>query len=368
MPKSRRRSSAGKYAKPIRPCTYDLGYVRQDMYACIKCTKAANGQLSGFCRGCRESCHSDHPDSVIELYTKRHFRCDCGNTRARNACSLQPNKDDINLENESCYGHNFVGRYCRCDNTYDASLAMVQCAMCEDWFHENCFKTDSVRRGSKSSHNNLDLVYEFTCRDCVATLPVLTEYYELYNIWGRDKSRIKSPDRRSSRCTRPCNADIALKPGAIDFVWRQGFRLTLCRCTDCCKLYDTAGASYIIDRGDFIGAPAQEDTSILNATNDEEILQDVIDGDWRLSRKRNRDDVMESEPIPRKPAAASSSASPVGNLLSTEEISDIRSRISYFLKETIESNGGSINPDSLRGYLSDLKADLLLSLSEKLKS
>lgn len=342
--------------------------MRQDLYTCTKCTLAANGQLSGFCGGCREACHADHLDSVFELYTKRDFRCDCGNTRAKNKCILQPNKDDLNVANEKCYGHNFVGKYCRCDRKYDYRIAMAQCAMCEDWFHETCYKTDASQRGVNPNPASLNLDYEFTCRDCVNALPVLAEYYENINAWINAWDRIKPGLARPGRddvCTRPRNANLALKPGAIDFLWRPGFRLFLCRCRECRSLYEAARASYIVDRGDFLGAPAQEDLTVLNATDDAEIVNDVLDEAFLP----DEGDAVEVARIPRKPlVAAPAGAASVGNVLSSQEIMSIRSRISSFLKESIDSNGGNINAESLRAYLSDLKADLMASFSEKLRS
>jgi E3 ubiquitin-protein ligase UBR7 len=33
----------------------------------------------------------------VELYTKRHFRCDCGNRKLKdNACKLAPDKAPVN--------------------------------------------------------------------------------------------------------------------------------------------------------------------------------------------------------------------------------------------------------------------------------
>lgn len=55
-------------------CTYDRGYISQPVYACRVCSK---GELKGFCYGCSMTCHLDHASEVIELFTKRDFRCDC---------------------------------------------------------------------------------------------------------------------------------------------------------------------------------------------------------------------------------------------------------------------------------------------------
>ena len=51
-------------------CTHTRGYVRQLIYACKTCGGG------GVCVGCSVSCHSDH--DLVELFHRRHFRCDCG--------------------------------------------------------------------------------------------------------------------------------------------------------------------------------------------------------------------------------------------------------------------------------------------------
>jgi len=48
-------------------------------------------------------------------------------------CSLQIEKDFLNKENK--YNHNFIGKYCRCDSEDDEIEDMIQCTICEDWFH-----------------------------------------------------------------------------------------------------------------------------------------------------------------------------------------------------------------------------------------
>ena len=63
-------------------CTYlGQGYAkRQALYACMTCAKKAGNELSGgVCLACSYHCHESH--DLVELYTKRNFRCDCGNTK-----------------------------------------------------------------------------------------------------------------------------------------------------------------------------------------------------------------------------------------------------------------------------------------------
>jgi len=76
----------------------------------------------------------------VELWTKRNFRCDCGNSKfGEFFCKLFPNKDIENVEN--LYNHNFKGSYCTCgwpypDPVVEEQVEMIQCCICEDWFHE----------------------------------------------------------------------------------------------------------------------------------------------------------------------------------------------------------------------------------------
>eukprot|EP00484_Ammonia_sp_Unknown_P020840 CAMPEP_0197028040 /NCGR_PEP_ID=MMETSP1384-20130603/7845_1 /TAXON_ID=29189 /ORGANISM="Ammonia sp." /LENGTH=517 /DNA_ID=CAMNT_0042456981 /DNA_START=27 /DNA_END=1580 /DNA_ORIENTATION=+ len=139
--------------KNLNRCTYSKGYIDQPVFACLTCSNVDSNhnsntidadkqdytRLSGFCLGCSMNCHLDH--NVIELWNKRHFKCDCGNTKFANSaqteCLLSCQKDDINAANE--YNHNFLGKYCYCNREYSvAHHTMHQCLNCQDWFHQTC--------------------------------------------------------------------------------------------------------------------------------------------------------------------------------------------------------------------------------------
>lgn len=100
-----REALPGKFEK----CTFPLGYIRQPVYACKTCDS-----LSGMCYSCSMSCHADH--ELLELFAKRHFRCDCGllDKFDNHPCSLTiPAKKIIKTNDENKYNHNFRGFYCR---------------------------------------------------------------------------------------------------------------------------------------------------------------------------------------------------------------------------------------------------------------
>ncbi|PFH48579.1 hypothetical protein AMATHDRAFT_65046 [Amanita thiersii Skay4041] len=113
-------------------CTFSLGYIRQAVYLCLTCPEAR-----GLCAACSVACHTDHEQ--LELFPKRHFRCDCPTSALPHACTLHRNPENGNTQN--IYGQNFRGVFCRCGRPYDAKTereTMIQCLMCEDWFHESC--------------------------------------------------------------------------------------------------------------------------------------------------------------------------------------------------------------------------------------
>lgn len=118
-------------------CSYAQGSVkRQALYACSTCTPEGE-EPAGICLACSYECHGSH--KLFELYTKRNFRCDCGNSKFKNLeCKLFPEKAKINSGNK--YNDNFFGLYCVCKRPYpdpedEVPDEMIQCVVCEDWFH-----------------------------------------------------------------------------------------------------------------------------------------------------------------------------------------------------------------------------------------
>lgn len=118
-------------------CSYSQGPVqRQALYACSSCTPEGE-EPAGICLACSYECHGSH--KLFELYTKRNFRCDCGNSKFKNLeCKLFPDKGKTNPGNK--YNDNFFGLYCICKRPYpdpedEVPDEMIQCVVCEDWFH-----------------------------------------------------------------------------------------------------------------------------------------------------------------------------------------------------------------------------------------
>lgn len=106
-------------------CTHSLGYIRQAIYLCLTCNLPR-----GICSSCSIACHTDHEQ--VELFPKRHFRCDCPTSALPHPCSLHKNSEEENSENN--YNQNFRGSFCRCGRVYEANKereTMIQCLACE---------------------------------------------------------------------------------------------------------------------------------------------------------------------------------------------------------------------------------------------
>ncbi|KAF1916163.1 putative zinc finger in N-recognin-domain-containing protein [Ampelomyces quisqualis] len=144
-------------------CTRDLGPLRQSLYACLTCnppptTSADSHTPAAVCYSCSISCHGEH--TLVELFNKRKFVCDCGTTRMPETapCALRLNaktgqKGDVTGEQpakSNKYNQNFRNRFCGCGEDYDPhqekgtmfqclGLGTVEDGGCgEDWWHPEC--------------------------------------------------------------------------------------------------------------------------------------------------------------------------------------------------------------------------------------
>ncbi|KAK3825276.1 MAG: putative zinc finger in N-recognin-domain-containing protein [Benniella sp.] len=160
-----------KEAKELFPkkfdiCSNSMGYIRQPVYSCLTCNPNPSEE-AGFCYSCSISCHGEH--NLVELFTKRHFRCDCGTEKFKaTKCKLDP-KPAGSINELNRYNHNYLGRFCWCDILYDPSKeesTMLQCVVCEDWFHDTCI-------GITPHNDDFD---DFICRDCTRAHPFLRRY------------------------------------------------------------------------------------------------------------------------------------------------------------------------------------------------
>lgn len=218
-------------------CTYRLGYVnRQALYACVTCRqKSGDNQLAGICLACSYHCHDGH--ELIELYTKRNFCCDCGNSKfPSNKCTLATEKSDVN-ENNS-YNHNFMGKYCTCQKPYpdpdDTNPdEMVQCIMCEDWHHN--------KHLGKTPPPDSDYS-EMICDACMEKHPFLNTYSSLV-----DSAQASSTCKLESETID--KDQLNSKKATF---WPEGWRNRLCRCEKCLAMYEEKKIKYLTDDQDTV--------------------------------------------------------------------------------------------------------------------
>ena len=113
---------------------------------------------AGVCYACSVQCHGEH--TLVEIFQKRNFTCDCGTTRipSTSPCNLRTNSETntrggVHSEEpdpNNKYNHNFRNRFCGCECDYDPfqqkgtmfqciGLGTTETGGCgEDWYHPGC--------------------------------------------------------------------------------------------------------------------------------------------------------------------------------------------------------------------------------------
>ncbi|KAM9355964.1 putative E3 ubiquitin-protein ligase UBR7 isoform 1-T4 [Pholidichthys leucotaenia] len=255
-------------------CSYPQGYVkRQALYACNTCTPKG-GEAAGVCLACSYKCHEGH--DLFELYTKRNFRCDCGNKKFSDLqCKLHPDKDEVNLQNS--YSQNFFGVYCTCRRPYpdpedEVEDEMIQCVVCEDWLHGRhlgCEVPDSVEH------------HEMICECCMNQHPLLWTYAAHLAVPGGSVQMKEEPKPEVS------SSDMTKEEGKVDDVaeptckrsreeveptcrlkeleavgqkrvqsgavfWPSVWRSKLCSCCTCQERLSEDGLSFLMDESDTV--------------------------------------------------------------------------------------------------------------------
>ncbi|XP_073825044.1 putative E3 ubiquitin-protein ligase UBR7 [Musca autumnalis] len=295
-------------ASDEKVCTYAQGAVkRQALYSCLTCCPESRNDLSkcaGVCLACTYQCHENH--ELVELYTKRNFCCDCPTERMGNSnrCRLNPGlKQAVAANRDNLYNQNFQGLYCNCHRPYPdpertTEEVMLQCGICEDWFHLN--HLDGPPIGQKL----MEACSEMICSGCMAKHEFLMYYTGLsltsvdnlnesvtdgnVTIAGEvsacedDDNKLKSDLDKSiseimnmgecddksvadseplckkpkldndnneakSKCTRPTEKGDYVKGPTF---WGADWRNSLCRCPSCMLIYKKENVEYLLDSED----------------------------------------------------------------------------------------------------------------------
>ncbi|GLE00774.1 hypothetical protein PINS_up009562 [Pythium insidiosum] len=247
-------------------CSYALGYHRQALYACLTCTQprvdAESGAVegaAGVCLACSYHCHADH--ELVELYTKRAFRCDCGTSRlpATAPCTLWSDKDAVNDGNK--YSQNFAGQYCTCHRPYPDPVrttpeVMVQCIVCEDWLHEEHIVADGASLPAAFD--------EMICASCMTKHAFLAAYQALEPKDDEDRDEDQETEGNEDQTATPAG-DCVLQPlldqptttpsaATTATFWQREWRTRLCSCSKCVARLERAGLAFLMDTEDSLQA------------------------------------------------------------------------------------------------------------------
>ncbi|CAH1370242.1 hypothetical protein MTP99_011797 [Tenebrio molitor] len=222
-----------------KACSYNDGYLkRQALYSCLTCIPEAKDDPekgAGICLACSYHCHDGH--ELVELYTKRNFRCDCGNHKFNGTkCNLCHNKTELNDLNR--YNQNFSGIYCVCHRPYPDPEdplpdEMIQCIICEDWYH--------------SRHLGVEIpsgpFAEMICGTCITKHEFLLHYDLSKTKTSEDE--VKEEDSQICRKPQTKCENVGAKFWQ-DISWRK----ELCTCPDCMELYKKEDVLFLIDPED----------------------------------------------------------------------------------------------------------------------
>ncbi|RLN63711.1 hypothetical protein BBP00_00003933 [Phytophthora kernoviae] len=305
-------------------CSYPMGYMRQAVYACMTCTPDAlehPEKRTGVCLACTYNCHQDH--ELVELYTKRAFRCDCGNSKfpERNPCKLETEKAATNPNNT--YSQNYGGLYCNCHRPYPdpertTEEVMVQCVICEDWLHEeHIFPTTEADKPDSNTETASDATKaegmeiekssipaedeaaapaggnavfpehfdELVCLECMQKHPFLlaytAEHPDTAEVVEEDNAATESDGIAEPQETDQVGCTLKEKQKQLEAegsttlrptFWSSDWRSDLCQCSACVALFEKHGIAYLLDNEDSLHvyeANARE----KKVASDEELAQ-----------------------------------------------------------------------------------------------
>uniref|UniRef100_A0A493SSW9 Putative E3 ubiquitin-protein ligase UBR7 n=1 Tax=Anas platyrhynchos platyrhynchos TaxID=8840 RepID=A0A493SSW9_ANAPP len=272
-------------------CSYAQGAVkRQALYACSY------------------ECHGSH--RLFELYTKRNFRCDCGNSKFKNLqCKLLPEKGKVNSGNK--YNDNFYGLYCTCKRPYpdpddEIPDEMIQCIVCEDWFHGRHLGAIPPESGDfhemvcQACMNHCHFLWAYAPQLAVPALTKATsledegivlnveeseeQKKEIKKESGAEHQEVKEEEKQTEQFNEPSTSSGSACPEIVNkseepacklkelqskqflkkdtaTFWPSNWRSKLCTCADCLKMYSELEVPFLTDEYDTVLAYENKGTS-----------------------------------------------------------------------------------------------------------
>ncbi|PJF19531.1 hypothetical protein PSACC_00650 [Paramicrosporidium saccamoebae] len=267
------KEAAEAFPGKFDECTFGHGYIRQPLYACRTCVKDGEARAA-ICYSCSVVCHPKC--ELIELSARRHFRCDCGNPLFSSACGLQK-KDELNEENQydGKAGQNFFGRFCSCNVFFDATVEqsdMLQCLVCEDWYHEDCIgKTPPVEAFDSMICAGCVVEKSFLEALCQSKHVIRASEYKDVDIETEEDGQ-RSPKQAKlmqPKCETKMYASNYVGCFAVKVPTQQesifladGWKADLCQCEACKEMTTKAKLDYLYTSDD-IHVPEPDDEATL---------------------------------------------------------------------------------------------------------
>ena len=360
-------------------CTYEKGYFDQPVYSCITCSEIA-GRPIGVCYGCYLECHLGH-ENVVELFTRRQFRCDCP-TLSDTICDCTLNQASevvapVNPKNK--YTCNFEGIFCWCKRGYsaDSNATMIECFLCEDWFHSTCIQQDTTFLHPLTESDDV-----FVCKDCLTAAPILQHYTHLQApieevaaespstetkaanpetlaaaLEAKSAAPAANPDSSlaapfaavvsSKECVLPKTAPKISTHALFKPSWTK----ELCRCDTCRETYEKEKVAWLLD----VGAPTADTDDPIDVVTTNDTTGLTLAQALENAKKRKR------EPAPLDLDVYSSGLEAFQALPQRQAKGDVlhaydlfASKLEVFFKEAAEQ-GKVITEKDIRTFFDSLK-------------
>lgn len=143
----------------------------------------------------------------------------------------------------------FQGLYCFCDGTYEEDQTMIQCVMCQDWFHDFCIKKEFTEALPIEEDT------EYVCRNCTKRYRFfITKYPHLkWNATKSDTVPAQAEDKAINVTEASTDEERCLVEGTPegqveDLFLAVDWKDKLCRCQRCMATYLYAGVTWIVEK------------------------------------------------------------------------------------------------------------------------
>ena len=180
-------------------------------------------------------------------------------------CKLEPDKED---NSKNIYNQNFSGLYCTCHRPYPdpedpLDDVMIQCVVCEDWFHGRHTNMGEEPLPPEESYA------EMICSGCVAKYDFLQSYIGLaVTKISKDPSdsddkaakvdiekSSEEKDKESQNLPRSSDCKLISTNNSkvlTSLFLSDNWRRSLCKCTACIKMYSDLKVQFLTDEKDTV--------------------------------------------------------------------------------------------------------------------